>query len=158
PAYPAPAATLPRNPLADRSDFDIAQSLEDHGSRTTAAQIYASIAKTELAKPHGDPNIAALAAQGQIRCLVQSGEKDAALRTIAEHFFTGPAARGLDLHGRLIAADEQLLGLRLMQPKDQRYPAALKRLVGLLNDYENAVIPSSQRLFLMNSVRELTPA
>jgi len=75
-----------------------------------------------------------------------------------EHFITGPAARGVDLQGRLIAADEQLLALRLMKPNDRRYSAGLQRLIGLLNDYDHSAIPSSQRLFLMNAVRELTPA
>jgi signal transduction histidine kinase len=155
PTYPSPPAPRADDPLINRADWRAAQGLEGRGNRSAAATAYANIAKSER-----DPNVAARAAQGQIRCLVQNGETDAALRAIVEQFRSRPIARGIDLQGRRIAADDQLLALRLMKaamkPDDRRYLAGVQRLVALLNDYKNASIPSSQRIFLMDAVRELT--
>jgi signal transduction histidine kinase len=63
----------------------------------------------------------------------------------------------LDLQGRLIAADEQLLALRLMKTSDARRPPTIGRLAGWLDDYGGAPIPSAQRLFLMDELRAAAP-
>jgi len=100
------------------------------------------------------PSLAARAAQGEIRCLVQSGKKEAAVRAIQQHFSAAPAARGLDSRGRLIAGDELLLSLQLLKPPDPRVPAIVGRLASIANDYDKP-LPASQRLFLMNELQSL---
>ena len=102
--------------------------------------------------------LAARAAQGQIRCLAQSGEKELAIQEIRKRFSAGRAARAVDAAGRLIAADEQLLALHLMKPGDGRRQPAARRLAALLNDYGGVAMPSAQRLFLMDELRALLPA
>ncbi|MES1262507.1 MAG: ATP-binding protein, partial [Acidobacteriota bacterium] len=51
--------------------------------------------------------------------------------------------------GRLIAADEMLLAVRLQGPRD--------RLEALLNDYTGNAMPSAQRLFLMDELGKAFP-
>src|ERR1019366_8719602 len=116
-----------------------------------------SRAPSRSAHSEPDPSAAARAAQAQIRCLVRSGRAETAIRMIQQRFATGTAARGLDLQRRLIAADEQLLALRLMKPSDAQYLPAIRRLAALLNDYRDAPIPSAQRLFLMDELRAAAP-
>jgi signal transduction histidine kinase len=146
----APREELIAYPQSGRSWQDAA-SLEEQRRWQEAAAAYERIAKSA-----SEPALAAQAAQAQVRCLMQSGDKQAALTAVQQHFLTGLASRGADAHGRLIAADEQLLGLRLMTPSDRRYPAAVQRLAGLLNSYQGVAIPSSQRVFLMDELRSLT--
>ena len=112
----------------------------------------------KLADSEPDPQLAALAAQAQIRCLAQSGAKEAALAVIL-HRFTAAGSRpapGMDIHGRLIAADEQLLALHLLSRGDTRYAATAQRLAAWLNDY-GVAMPSAQRMFLMTELRALAP-
>jgi signal transduction histidine kinase len=118
---------------------------------------YPTLTTNALSEPPGTQadSTAARAAQAKIRTLIP--DKEAALRAIEENFNTGRTARGLDPQGRLIAADEQLLVLHLLQPRDTRRAAVTRRLTDLLNDYQNTLIPAPQRLFLMDEVRALTP-
>jgi len=152
-SYPDLLAVGPVDPVPDQSDWRAAQALEAKRDRLgDAAAAYARIAKSER-----DPALAARAAQGQVRCLVQSGHKEAALRAIQEQFNSGPASKGLDVYNRLIAADEQLLALQLTKPNDRRYPAMERKLAGLLGNYKSPAMPSSQRRFLMDQMRALRP-
>jgi signal transduction histidine kinase len=109
-----------------------------------------------IAKSDANPSTAARAAQAQIRWLART-DKAAALAAIDEYFSRGRLAKGADLEGRLIAADEQLLALHLMQPRDPGRAAVLRRLTAMLNDYENVTMPAAQRLFLMDEVRAPYP-
>jgi signal transduction histidine kinase len=94
---------------------------------------------------------AARDAQARIRSL--TGEKEAALKAIDEYFTRGRLAKATDLEGRLIAADEQLLALHLLPPRDARRAVVIHRLVAMLNDYDTTKMPAAQRLFLMDEVR-----
>jgi hypothetical protein len=78
-------------------------------------------------------------AQEQIRSLVQSGKKDAAIEAIEKNF------RG----NSLVAADERLLLLRLTKSRE-----VMRRLIAQIDDY-SAPMPSPHRLFLMDAVKEL---
>jgi signal transduction histidine kinase len=100
-------------------------------------------------RPDTKPN----EAQSQIRALVQSANKEAALRAIQQNFLTGPLASAHDPQGRLISADEQLLALHLASSQ-----ARLQRLTATLNDYDHVTMPAAQRLFLMDEVRTLDPS
>ncbi|HEY6393411.1 MAG TPA: histidine kinase dimerization/phospho-acceptor domain-containing protein, partial [Bryobacteraceae bacterium] len=152
-SYPDVPAVGPADPAPNQPDWRAAQALEARRDRLSdAAAAYARIAKSER-----DPSLAARAAQAQVRCLVQSGRKEAAVRAIQEQFNSGPISKGLDVFNRLIAADEQLLALQLTKPNDRRYPAMQHRLAELLGNYKSAAMPSSQRLFLMDEMRALRP-
>lgn len=104
--------------------------------------------------PDASPRADLPAAQARIRTLARN-DKDGAVRTIQENFVFGPLARATDSQGRLAAADEQLLALHLLSRTDRRFGPALQRLVALLNDYEHALMPAAQRLFLMDEVRTI---
>jgi signal transduction histidine kinase len=152
-SYPLLPTVRPVDPVPDQPDWRAAQALEARRGRLgDAAAAYARIAKSER-----DPSLAARAAQGQIRCLVQSGRKEDAVRAIQEQFNSGPASKGLDVYKRLIAADEQLLALQLITPNDRRYPSMERRLATFVGNYESAALPSSQRLFLMHEMSALRP-
>jgi signal transduction histidine kinase len=145
-------ALRPNGASTDSPEWNRAQTLEDRRDRTGAAAAYGRLAESEK-----DSSIAARAAQGQIRCLLQSGDKDAAIQAIRRYFGGGRLANGKDVQGRLIAADEQLLALHLLKPSDRNYATALRRLTAWLNDYVGPAMPSTQRLFLMREVRILEP-
>jgi len=110
----------------------------------------------KLAESEQDPQLAALAAQGQIRCLVQSRAKETALAAIRRRFGGSRPSPAMDIHGRLIAADEQLLALHLLRRGDGQFARTAQRLAGWLNDYQVSM-PSAQRLFLMDELRALAP-
>ena len=140
------------DPTLARADWRAALTLERRGDRPAEA----AAAYEKLAESEQDPQLAALAAQAQIRCLVQSGAKEAALAAIRRRFGGPRPAPGLDIHGRLIAADEQLLALHLMRRGDSQFARTAQRLAGWLNDY-GVSMPSAQRLFLMGELRTLAP-
>ena len=89
------------------------------------------------------PVTAAQKAQAQIRSLVQSGDKEAAITAIEENFADG--------RGGVTAADEHLLLLHLITPRDPRYQHALRRLTAYIDDY-SLPMPSVHRLFLMDEL------
>jgi signal transduction histidine kinase len=149
-AYPQSTTAGATEPAAERPDWRAAEAFDQRRNRVAAIGAWTAIAKSE-----NDPSIAARAAQAEIRWLVP--EKEAAIRAVAEYFSAGRIAHGTDLQGRLIAADEQLLALHLMQPRDNRRTAVMRRLAAMLNDYDNTAMPAAQRLFLMDEVRALSP-
>lgn len=140
----------PSVPAAESPQWTRAQTLEDRHDLAGAGAAYGRMADNE-----NDPDLAARAAQGQIRCLLQGGDKNAAAQAIRKHF--ARISTGRDPQGRLIAADEQLLALHLLKPAEPAYLTSLHRLTSLLNDYSSALLPSAQRLFLMHEVRTLDP-
>ncbi len=79
---------------------------------------------------------------------MRSGDTKGALNGIEQNFTSGRLAQAEGPDGRLIAADELLLGIRLMSPGDARYAAALARSHALIGDYSTPM-PAAQRLFLM---------
>ena len=109
--YPALSAPLIKDAAADRPDWRAALAFEDRHNRLAAIGAWAVIAKSDV-----DVSTAARAAQAQIRLL--TGEKEAAIKAIDEYFARGRIAKVTDLQGRLIAADEQLLALHLLPPRD----------------------------------------
>jgi signal transduction histidine kinase len=147
--FPGASTPRPSVPSAENPQWTRAQTLEDRHDLTGAAAAYARLAESD------DVDLAARAAQGQIRSLLQSGDKGAAVQAIRKHF--ARISTGRDLQGRLIAADEQLLALHLLKPTDRAYFTSLSRLTSVLNDYSGPAMPSAQRLFLMREVRMLDP-
>ena len=126
-----------------RAEWMAAQALESVGDFAAAANAYAGIAKTE-----SDISIAARAEQARIRSLLRSGDTKGALNGIEQDFTSGRLAQAVGPDGRLIAADELLLAMRLLSPGDGRYAPAVARLHASIGDYSTPM-PSAQRLFLM---------
>jgi signal transduction histidine kinase len=143
PSYPSLFKNLSPDTAADRADWRAAQAFEQRREWQAALREYSSIAKSIL-----DPSLAARAAQGQIRCLLQI-DKSAAFNAVLEYFASGRLVNAPDLDGRMIAADEHLLALRLLPASDRRRAIILQRLIGWINDYKSPM-PSAQRLFLMS--------
>jgi signal transduction histidine kinase len=150
--YPSPLAAALPDPTLSRAEWQAALALDRRGGRPAEA----AVAYAKLADSARDARLAALAAQARIRCLVQSGAKEAALAAIQRRFGGSRPAPAMDIHGRLIAADEQLLALHLMRRGESGYDATARRLAGWLNDY-GVSMPSAQRLFLMGELRALAP-
>nr|HLK67199.1 HAMP domain-containing sensor histidine kinase [Bryobacteraceae bacterium] len=143
-AAPAPPLDLT---LAIRPDWMAAEALERQpGRKRDAATAYARIAQSEP-----DASIAARAAQAQIRCLVQNGDKEPAIQAIQQYFVTAHPDTAL-------SADEQLLALRLMKPGDPRLHPSAQHLAALLSDYERTALSAGHRLFLMDELRAAIPA
>src|SRR5439155_4926401 len=90
----------------------------------------------------------------QIRCLVRLGDTEGAIRTIEKYLASGRLRGRGNPSDRSIEADELLLELRLLKPQDPRFGAAAERLGHSVNDYTGHAIPSAQRLFLMDELRE----
>jgi signal transduction histidine kinase len=150
PAYPTAAIPTAPDSTFRQADWMAARSLESQRAFAAAAEAYAAIAKKEA-----NADIAARAAQARIRCLMNGGDKSAALAAIEDTFSGGRLARGADLQGRSIAADEWLLAIHLTDRQDPRYIRAIRRLEAMLNDYAAAPMPAPQRLFLMEEIRTL---
>ena len=151
PSLPVPSRTS--DPLAERHDWRTAQMLESARRFGEAASIYAWIAAHERT-----PSLAARAAQAHVRSLAQNRDTAGALRAIDRYFSSGPMTSGRDLLGRSIAADAQLLALRLMPSSEARHAATVQRLAALLNDYERTAMPSAQRVFLMGELTDAAPS
>jgi signal transduction histidine kinase len=150
--YPSPAREASNDPPGG-PEWQGALELERlPGRLEDAAERYGRIAQSD-----GNLDVAARAAQAQIRCLVRTGDKEGAFRAIQRYFVTGRLRRRGDFGNRSIAADELLLGLRLLKPGDPRYGPAAEHLAELLNDYAGAGMPSAQRLFLMDELYAAFP-
>lgn len=148
-AYPLPLPIPASDPEQRTGRWAEASALES----TPAGLAEAAAAYGRIATLQKDPSVAGRAVQAQVRCLTQSGEKGAALRVIEQQFHAPRLANALDLQGRLIAADAQLLVVHLERERGPWLPAA-RRLQSMVNDY-GAPMPSVQRLFLMEELRGL---
>lgn len=137
-AYPIPLPPLVEQPPIPAGT---ARIFETAGRWKDAADLYGQFVQTTR-----DPILAARAAQAQVRCLLQSGDRESALSVI-ENFFS--KRKAADTAGRSITGDEFLLAIKLLPAKDKRRQLFMDRLSRLLNDYEKNRMPSAQRLFLM---------
>lgn len=129
-----------------------AESRERSGRLAEAAETWQRLANSER-----NPDLAARAAQSQIRCLVRAGQRNATLAPIQQHFGGASANRARDPEGRLIAADEQLLALQLLPRSDPRFAHQSSALAATLNAPQGPPMPAGQRLFLMDELRKLAP-
>jgi signal transduction histidine kinase len=159
-----PTATLPSADAdcpADSPEWARARELEfspakDHGEQTQTL-LDAAKAYLALAKDTGDANLAARALLAQARCLAKAGHNEEAIDVL-----TGPLAdkrfeRAVDEAGRLIVADAELRALELFaalrrpQRRDE-INRVCQRLNLRLSSYDDPLLRSSQRLFLMRSL------
>ena len=147
-AYPSFAAAPRPDPTIGQPRWIEARHFEDSGHAAEAAKQFAAIAEGER-----DRTLAAIAWRSSIRCLAASGQKQAAMRAIEQHFSAGALANATDLDGRVVAADELLFYVQLDGPGEPRF---LQSLHTMLQDYSRP-IPAAQRVYLMDEVRAMVP-
>ena len=113
-----------------------------------AAELYADIAVKTM-----DTNLKARARQRQVRCLIKAGEKDDAV-SIAVGLWNNPEYNeARDNMGRLIVPDAQLFVLQSVKESSPIFQNVLENLISRVKDYCPPVMPSSQRLFLMEELK-----
>ena len=137
--------------------FDPSQSeLWLNAQRLEHAQfdyIASARAYEEIAASAVNRSEAAQALQSQARCLVKSQQGEAALKLLSRTLAEGQYREALDQHGSLIAPNALLFALHLMSDEDpDARSTTLSKLQALANDYSNTVMPSSQRLFIMQQL------
>ncbi len=115
-----------------------------------AATAYASIANDGLVAPMER----AEARQSQLRCLINAGEIDAAVEVL-NVFRREPNLT--DRYGRSLLAASQLHVLEKLDRKSPAWNEIAAQLDLRLGDYESSLMSSTQRLFLMNELRRLSP-
>jgi signal transduction histidine kinase len=119
----------------------------------TSAQRYEALAKEAT-----NVNVAARALQAEARCLVQAGQKDAAIRIVNEILGAAQYDHAADAQGRLIVANAELMVLELTTDRaSPAFQSTAQRLKQRLMDYENPVLAAPQRRFLMKELQKLSP-
>jgi signal transduction histidine kinase len=147
PAYPSLAEPPRADPKLQDPHWVEARTLEDNGDAAAAAAKYEALARSEP-----DPQSAARANQAYLRCLLKGAGKQAVIRAVAERSDALAMGYGVGLDGRLISADEFRLVLELTPSGERAEPA--RRLFSLVQNYAREM-PSSQRLYLMDMLRNL---
>ena len=112
-----------------------------------AAPSYAQIALASK-----EPRIRALALLAQARCLARAGRKQEALAILVSVIHGDEYRPTRDVSGRLIVPNAMLLALEWMGASSAEYDSLAGQLNARLKDYGEPVMPSGQRLFLMESL------
>jgi len=138
----------------DADLWDKARQLEYDRQDTAAAEIYENVAMRA-----DNIHLAARAMQARIRCLVRAGRTGDAIDVITGALSEPKYHDALDADGRLIVPATELLALQLgaenLTPEVSS--RLVRRLVECLWDDDDAVIPSAQRLFLIDQLRAIKP-
>jgi len=153
PAYPSPILPAPADESAT-AEWTEAERLEyEEGDNVAAATAYAKIAGTAETM-----SIAARALVAQARCLAKAGEKEAAIEILMTDLADAKYGEATDARGRLVVPNGWLLALQLMEdPERPGFAEAAATLAERLRDYDDPVLPASQRRFLMLELRKLSP-
>jgi signal transduction histidine kinase len=151
PAYPTLGrASAPPNlsPAVLPPSWTEAQQLEEQGGQfREAAAAYAAIAQGGQGA-----NLRALALQAQTRCLLRGGQREQAIEVLRRLSAAPELRAAADPEGRLIVPAAQLLLLQLSgDPAGPDARAIAATLAAEVNDY-STLMPSGQRLFLMESL------
>ncbi len=118
----------------------------------------AAVAYEQIAQSVEDPEVAARALQAQARCLVQSGQTDAAIDLIATSLNQPQYQTAVDPQGRLIVPNAQLMALqRIADPEQAVFRQIAGDLKQRLGDYSDAELTAAQRRFLLHELSILLP-
>jgi signal transduction histidine kinase len=151
PIAPVPPAADPADPAADWAEASRVEYFQKDPA--AAAPLYQA-----LAEAAATPALAARAWQARARCLVQSGQADAAIRLVVDKLGDARFDRAADLQGRLIVANAELLALELMtNHAAPAFQTVANRLQARLNDYSHPALAAPQRRFLMKELLRLAP-
>ena len=151
--YPRPLRPMHADDQADVDLWDKARQLEyDRQDTAAAAEIYENIATRA-----GNIHLAARAMQGQIRCLVRAGRTGEAIEVITGALSEPKHHDALDADGRLIVPAAELLALQLAGDKltPELSSRLVRQLVERLWDDDDAIMPSAQRLFLIDALQAI---
>ncbi|MCP4375078.1 MAG: hypothetical protein GY794_02690, partial [bacterium] len=155
--YPRQLRVMNGDHIAHSDLWDKARRLEDDLENTASADLYAVIARKS-----DNIHLAARAMQGQIRCLVRTGQADRIGEAI--DVITGPLSElkyrdALDSGGRMIVPAARLMALQLGGEKlsPELSSRLVRQLVERLWDDDDAIMSSSQRLFLIDQLRAIKP-
>jgi len=145
-AYPAQEEAT--EPAADLGpDWSAAIRLESEMNQPEAA----AAAYAQIASASKEPRLRALALLAQARCLARASRKPEAL-AVLERLRNAEYRAARDLSGRLIAPNAMLLTLQWTDASSPGRAALAKQLAARLTDYDEPLMPSGQRLFLMESL------
>jgi signal transduction histidine kinase len=147
PLYPAPVQLPMPDPTVADPQWIKARQLE----ATTPA---AAVAVYEAIGSSGG-DAAARAYQAAARCLMQSGDKEAAIRLVLDRFSGADLATATDLQGRRIRADALLMAITFLKPGDPRLLPAARKLRAALLDYSQPAMSSAQRVFLIRQIQSM---
>jgi signal transduction histidine kinase len=150
----------PNVPSAVRSDFGELELKWQEASRLEERRDYLEAAArfNGLAQASTNQHSAARAFQAEARCRVQAGQNDAVIRLVTEVLGSERYRHAADPQGRLIAANAELMVLELITNRSSpAFQAIARRLAERLTDYENPVLASPQRRFLMGELQKLSP-
>ena len=151
-AYPTPQAAPAPRPAS--ASLLAAATLEEDGQAAQASDAYAAVAARS-----SQADLSAQALLGQARCLAKAGRKDQAIEVLVALTGAVELADARDDQGRLIVPAAALFALQIMgDSHSPAFRAMADRLAGWLNDYAAVTMPSSQRRFLMASLREVDPS
>jgi signal transduction histidine kinase len=163
PTYPAPVQLPGSDPTASDPDWIKARQLEAT-TPSAAVAVYerlGSVVSQDGSRPSSQEALsaAARAYQAAARCLMQTGDKESAIRLVLDRFSGSALATATDLQGRRIRADALLMAVTFLAPADRRTLPAARTLRAALLDYsapESApVMSSAQRVFLMRQMQGL---
>lgn len=145
----------PTLPDASSVEFDDDRWLEavrleyEQGELADALKIY-----HEVASSAERPLLRAFARQSEVRCLFKTGDGESALKIV--HQFGNDFSDVRDTHGRLIAANVELMAIELADDSGGT-DEIQRRLHQRLAAHGEGRLPASQRLFLLNRLAELLP-
>ena len=133
--------------------WDKARDLESDRKDDEAAGAYADIATKS------DIPLAARAIQAEIRCLVRGDRVGEAINVVIGELSEAKYRDALDADGRLIVPPAQLLALQIGGEKlsQEVSDRLVRQLVERLWDDTDAIMPSPQRLFLIDALRAVRP-
>ena len=131
-------------------DWERAERMEFRSKdNEAAAKLYSDIVDKSK-----NISLKARALQRQIRCLGKAGKEDEVVKIVTGILSNPEFNEARDDSGRLIVLDSKLFILQEMIKKnDSAFRKILENLVLRVKDYGTPVIPSSQRVFLMNALK-----
>jgi len=151
--YPVRLRDAPRKEELDLPDRRGAWQLEhERNAPAEAAAVYQELAETLRAELAAEMYLA------QARCLAKAGETAQALSVLTDTLGQKRFREASDEWGRSIQASALLYALEIMDDADaaRRHDTA-QRLARLLTSYDEPLMPSPQRRFLMARLRERYP-
>src|SRR6185369_8150525 len=133
-------------------------ALDEIGRLETRDPTSAASAYARLAAQASDANLAAIALQGQVRCLLRTGESRAAIAVLGKFLSDDRYHQSVDAQGRLIQPNAALMLLELLQDSVPGQSRAIRaQLQARLMEYDDAAMTSPQRRFLMRELQKLAP-
>lgn len=119
-----------------------------------AAELYAAIANSS-----SNTNLVARALLAESRCRLQAGQKETAIELITETLQQPRLQSATTSGGRLIVPNAQLLALgAINNPNHVSYEAIVTSLQKRLLSYDDVLLTSVQRHFLMKRLQQLVPS